>query len=70
MILGDKYWVKNAVENVPRKSKYPQSIANFKGIPSNLDDVLISGGKVYFFKDGSYYVCLLYTSELPTIYSV
>lgn len=57
MISGDKYWVfePNDDDKLSVKSSYPKSITNFKGIPSNLDDVLLVGRKVYFFKNGEYY---------------
>ncbi|KAK7602622.1 hypothetical protein V9T40_008211 [Parthenolecanium corni] len=62
---GDKYWVFDAdsEDKLSVKSSYPKSITNFKGIPSNLDDVLLLAGKVFFFKNGEYYRVSDYTLE-------
>lgn len=57
MLSEDKYWVYEPRNNyrISGISSYPQALSNFKGIPNNLDDVLLIGKKVYFFKNGDYY---------------
>lgn len=65
MITGDKFWVFEPKDDdkLSVKSSYPKSISNFRDIPSHLDDVLLTGSKVYFFKNGQYYRISDYTLE-------
>jgi len=53
---GSKYWKFDPEKNPPVSDTYPRPIANWVGIPNNLDAAIqYSNGKSYFFKDGKYF---------------
>jgi len=53
---GSKYWRFDPDQRPPVKSSYPRPIANWEGIPDDIDDALqYTNGYTYFFKKGSYW---------------
>lgn len=53
---GSQYWRFDPDQRPPVKSSYPRPIANWEGIPADVDDALqYNNGYTYFFKDGSYW---------------
>jgi len=53
---GSKYWRFDPDQRPPVKSSYPRPIANWEGIPDDVDDALqYTNGYTYFFKKGSYW---------------
>ncbi|XP_075235425.1 matrix metalloproteinase 1 isoform X2 [Lycorma delicatula] len=53
---GKKFWRFDPTQKPPVKNTYPKPIANWEGIPDNLDAALhYTNGYTYFFKGGSYY---------------
>jgi len=53
---GSEYWKFDPEADPPVPSSYPRPVANWDGIPNNIDAaVQYTNGKVYFFKKGQYY---------------
>ncbi|CAA9999914.1 unnamed protein product [Nesidiocoris tenuis] len=53
---GSKFWRFDPTQKPPVKSTYPKDIANWEGVPNNLDAALqYTNGYTYFFKKGQYY---------------
>lgn len=53
---GSKFWRFDPSQRPPVKSTYPKPIANWEGVPNNLDAAFqYTNGYTYFYKDGAYY---------------
>ncbi|XP_034238116.1 matrix metalloproteinase-16 isoform X3 [Thrips palmi] len=52
----DKFWRFDPAQRPPVKNTYPKPIANWEGLPNDLDAALqYTNGFTYFFKGGQYY---------------
>lgn len=55
-ILGSKFWRYDPSSVPPVKSNYPKPIANWEGIPDNIDAAMqYTNGYTYFFKNDGYW---------------
>ncbi|XP_049821861.1 matrix metalloproteinase-14 isoform X3 [Aethina tumida] len=53
---GSKFWRFDPTQRPPVKSTYPKLIANWEGVPNNLDAAFQwTNGYTYFYKDNAYY---------------